>query len=251
MKRVFFLFLILFRLSCAFAENNLELMKAANKAYIRQDYNKAIEIYKKVIDNRYKSFELYYNIGNSYFKLNQIPSAILYYEKAKKLNPADDDLEFNLTLANRKIVDKIDVMPEIFIKTWWDSLVNFFSTDEWAKLTIVTFCLCIALFLLYLLATSHLLRRLAFWFSVLMLFISILFIVFAKHQFTDVQKVKEAIVFTPTLNVKSSPDQNSVDIFVIHEGLKVKIIDQVSDWYEIRIANGNKGWVKVSDIEII
>jgi tetratricopeptide (TPR) repeat protein len=251
MKKILILIFLTFRLSFAFADINNDLMMSAGKAYSKQDYNKAIELYKKVIDNGYKSFELYYNIGNSYFKLNQLPFAILYFEKAKKLNPADEDIKFNLTIANRRIVDKIDVLPELFIKTWWKSLVNYYNTDQWASLTVISLCLCIVLLLLFLLGTSHFVRRFAFWLSVFMLLISILCVVFARHQFNEVQKVKEAIIFTPTLNVKSSPDQNSTDIFVIHEGLKVKIIDQVGDWYDIQIANGSKGWIRITDMEII
>ncbi len=251
MKRILILIFITFWFSFAFADINSDLMMEAGKAYSKQDYNKAVEIYKKVVDNGFKSFKLYYNLGNSYFKLNQIPSAILYFEKTKKIDPTDEDLKFNLNVANRMIVDKIDVMPELFIKTWWNSLVNYYNTDQWAKLTVVSFCLCIVLLLIFLLSTSRILRQFTFWFSVMMLVTSILCVVFAKHQFNEVQKFKEAIIFTPTLNVKSSPDQNSTDIFIIHEGLKVKIIDQVGEWYSIQIANGSKGWIKITDMEII
>ena len=233
------------------ADNNNALAEQANKAYAKQDYNSAIELYKKVIDNGYESFKLYYNLGNAYFKSNQIPSAILYYEKAKKLNPSDEDLNFNLNVANNKIVDKIEAIPELFIKSWIDGFVKMFNTDDWARITIVTFCLSLVLLLIYLLSTSLSIRKLAFWFSIFMFIIAIFTFVFAKHQYNDLNKIKEGIVFTPTVNIKSSPDQNSVDIFVIHEGLKVRITDQVGDWYEVRIANGSKGWIKSSDVEII
>jgi tetratricopeptide (TPR) repeat protein len=254
MKRYLFLIFSLFLFTYAISEaqtQNTELIKQANQAYSKQDYAKATELYKKVIVNGYESFELYYNLGNSYFKTGQLSSAILYYEKARKLNPSDEDLNFNLKVANSRIVDKIDVIPELFIKTWSNNLVSFLNADNWAKLTVITSCLFFILLLLYLFSGTMILRKFAFWFSILFLIIAATSFVFAKHQFNDVNKIKEAIVFTPTVNIKSSPDQNSIDLFVIHEGLKVRVIDQINDWYEIRIANGSKGWVKNTDIEII
>ena len=230
---------------------NSELIQQANQAYSKQDYNKAIELYKKVIGNDMESFELYYNLGNAYFKTNQLPSAILYYEKAKKLNPSDEDLNFNLKVANNRIVDKIEVLPELFIKTWSNNFIGLFNADTWAKITVVAYILFFILLLFYLFSGTLVLRKVAFWLSVYLLIISVFSYIFAKHQFNELNKLKEAIVFTPTVNIKSSPDQSSTDLFVIHEGLKVKVTDLVNDWYEIRIPNGSKGWLKVSDLEII
>jgi tetratricopeptide (TPR) repeat protein len=254
MKKIILLIFLTFQFCIVFAdytEPNYMLMDKAAKAYSKGDFNTTVELYQKVLATKYTSFKLFYNLGNAYYKLNQIPSAILYYEKARKIDLSNEDLLFNLNMANRKIVDKIDVMPEIFIKTWYGTLLNFLTSDKWAKLTIIFFISCLILLLFYLLSKSQTVRKVTFWLSVFMLFSSIVCVVLAKQQFSETQKVKEAIVFTPTVNIKSSPDQNSQDIFVIHEGLKVRIMDQVSDWYEIRIANGNKGWIKVSDVEII
>lgn len=256
MKKYIFLLLLVVTSFCSFSINNQrttnnELIIQANQAYSKQDYNKAVELYKKVISNSYESFELYYNLGNAYFKNNQIPSAIYYYEKAKKLNPSDEDLNFNLKVANSIIVDKIDVIPELFIKKWSNGFIGIFNADAWAKLTVASFILFFMLLLLYLFSNTIILRKFAFWLSILFLASSILTYAFAKHQFNEMNKVKEAIVFTPTVSIKSSPDQGSVDLFVIHEGLKVKITDQVNDWYEIRIPNGSKGWIKITDLEII
>jgi len=255
MKKYLFLifFISLFRVSANNEQltTNNELIKQANQAYSKQDYSQASELYKKVLVNGFESFELYYNLGNSYFKQGQLPSAILYYEKAKKLNPSDEDLNFNLKVVNSRIVDKIDPMPELFIKTWSNDLVSLLNADSWAKLAVITFFLFFILLILYLFSKTMMLRKFAFWFSIVFLVFAITSFVFAKHQFNDVNKVKEAIVFTPTVNIKSSPDQNSTDLFVIHEGLKTRIIDQVNDWYEIRIANGSKGWLKNTDVEII
>ena len=248
---IFILAIIAFSANSEAQTPNSELIKQANEAYSKQDYTKATDLYKKVISNGYESFELYYNLGNSYFKTNQLSSAILYYEKAKKINPSDEDLEFNLKVANSRIVDKIEVIPELFIKTWSNNLVSLFNADNWAKITVITFFLFFILLIFYLFSRTMILRKFAFWFSILFLAFAVTSYVFAKHMFNDVNKIKEAVIFTPTINIKSSPDQSSVDLFVIHEGLKVRITDQVNDWYEIRIANGSKGWLKTTDLEII
>lgn len=251
MKKLSLLLLFNLLLLKCFSADLDNTMLEANKAYSAQDYNKAIELYKSVITKGYSSFKLYYNLGNAYFKANDIPSAIYYYEKASLINPSDEDLNFNLQLANTRITDKIEVMPEFFIKNWTKIFFNQFSADNWALLTISFFIIFFVILLLFLLSKSFLLRKILLWLSVCSLFLFVVFFFSAQRQYKAENNNKDAIVFTPTVQVKSSPDDNSTDIFVIHEGLKVRVLDNVKDWYEVRIGNGSKGWLKITDVKII
>ncbi|MBN2173660.1 MAG: tetratricopeptide repeat protein [Bacteroidales bacterium] len=223
----------------------------ANAAYSNEMYADAAHLYQQIVDKGYESSDLYYNLGNAYFKTNDIPSAILYYEKAKKLRPNDEDINFNLKIANTKIVDKIEPVPELFLKEWWRSLYNMFSANTWAKISIGGFILFFVLLAFYLLSKLMKIRKLAFYSGLVILFFTIFSFTIAYKKYNLVTKQKEAIVFTPTITVKSSPNPNSVDLFVIHEGSKVQIMEKVGDWYEIKIANGSVGWLPGQSIKQI
>lgn len=226
-----------------------DLFKKANGLYSSGRYQEAIKIYQQVIENGNESVSLYYNLGNAYFKANDIPSAILFYEKALKLSPTDNDIRFNLNVANTRIVDKIEPVPEFFIRTWINSLVNMLSVDNWARLLIGIFILFFVLVSVYLLSRTKSLRRIAFWAAVFVLIIFLITGLIGVYKYNLIKNNKEAIVFTPTVTIKSSPTQTSVDLFIIHEGTKVKILDKVGDWFEIRIANGSVGWLHKEDVK--
>jgi len=232
------------------ADNNT-LIKKANNEYKKENYNNAISLYSQVIKNGYECYGLYYNTGNSYFKIDDIPSAILYYEKAKKLNPNNDDINFNIKIANTKLIDKIEPIPELFLKQWWKKLLNLFPADIWAKITIIIFSLFFVLFTIYLLSKIITLKKISFWLAVVCFVLTIITYLFANKQYNLTNNEKTAIIFTPTLTVKSSPNNNSKDLFIIHEGMKVNIIDKVGSWYEIKIANGSIGWIEKSNAKII
>ena len=226
------------------AQSNGELISQGNKSYSEGRYNDAISLYSKVIDNRFESSELYYNLANAYFKANDIPSAILYYEKARKLNPKDDDINFNLNLANSRITDKIEPVPEFFLKRWWNDLINVFPVDAWGRICIITFLIALLCAAFFIISNSVLLRKLSFWIGGLLIFVSIFSFILGFRDYNRFIKHSEAIIFTSTVTVKSSPNDNSVDLFVIHEGTKVAILDKLGGWSEIHVANGSVGWVK-------
>ncbi len=227
------------------------LFYKANEEYNKEMYADAVEDYLKVIAAGYESGTLYYNLGNAYFKLDDIPSAILYYEKAKKLNPYDEDLDFNLNVAKMKVLDKIEPLPELFFKTWWRDLVNLFRADSWTEISLALFVLFFVLLSLYLLSGFTRIRKLSFYTGLIVLVMSVFTFVLASQKFTMERNLKEAIVFAPTITVKSSPNENSVDLFVIHEGSKVQVIDKVGEWYKIRIANGSIGWLPLETVKAI
>jgi tetratricopeptide (TPR) repeat protein len=227
------------------------LVLQADKAYNESRFEESIELYLQVVEMDYESADLYYNIGNSYFKLNKIPYAVLYYEKAKKLDPGNEDIEFNLNLANSRVIDKIEAIPELFYVTWWKNIRNLLDTDGWAKAGIIAFILFWIVALVFFFAKSILLRKASFWSGIITILIAAGSFTMAAQSHHSLTRQKEAVIFTPTLTVKSSPNENSVDLFVIHEGTKVRITDNVEGWSEIVIANGSKGWVKDNSFKII
>lgn len=243
---------ILLMLFClqGMADEQVEIDKA-KKAYMAGFYENAIAIYEKVIADGLVSSELYYNLGNAYFKTNNLPSAILNYERALKLNPGDEDISYNLGVANSRIVDKIEVLPELFYIRWWKDLKTWFSPDGWTLLGIGSFSLLFIFAALFLLSRSITGRKIYFLSGVIILLINIVSGIITWQTNTEAQKQNTAIVFTPTLPVKSSPDDSSIDLFVIHEGLKVTVTDNLGEWGEIRIANGSKGWVKADNLKPI
>lgn len=236
------LFLILFW-QTAFSANVDTLFSKANKEYTNEMYTNAIDDYLRIIQTGYESAELYFNLGNAYFKTNDIPSAVLYFEKAKKLKPNDNDINFNLNVANTQIVDKIEPVPELFFKQWWRSIYNIFNADTWAIISVVGFILFFVLLAFYLLSKLTIIRKSAFYTGLIVLFLTLFTFTIAFQKYNILKHQKEAIVFTPTITVKSSPNQNSVDLFVIHEGAKVKILETIGNWCEIKIANGSVGWL--------
>ena len=251
MKKYISIIIILFLTIGSVASENDSLIDFANKKYSEGLYNEAIENYQKVIDNGYTSYELYFNLGNSYFKMNDLPSSILYYERARRLSPNNKDIQFNLKIANSRIPDKIEKVPELFFKRWWNSFYNMFSVNNWAKITILVFVITLICTAFFILSKQRRIKMIGFWLGLLFLILSVFSFGLSYQKYIYSQKHHEAIVFTPTITIKSSPNKNSVDLFVIHEGAKLIITDKVDDWYEIRIANGGVGWLPQSSVEII
>ncbi len=223
----------------------------ANKAYSAGFYENAISLYEKIIADGSASPDIFYNLGNAYFKLDDIPSAILNYERALKWDPSNEDYQYNLKVANNKIVDKIDVLPELFYVRWWKSLKLWFSPDGWAKTALFTFALIFITVALFLLTSRMWMRKALFSFGILLILVNLISGIIAMQTYKEAKNQRTAIIFTPTVPVKSSPDESSIDLFVIHEGLKVTVIDEIGDWNEIRIANGSKGWIQSEHFKAI
>jgi tetratricopeptide (TPR) repeat protein len=232
------------------AQQQAEIEKA-NKAYMAGFYENSIAIYEKILATDVASPELYYNLGNAYFKTNDLPSAILNYERALKYKPGDEDILYNLGVANSKIVDKIDVLPELFYVRWWKELKLWLSPDGWASTLIGLFTFLFVLAASFFLSRSVTTRKVIFATGLLVLIACIISGLIAWQTYNGSKQQNSAIVFTPTLPVKSSPDESSIDLFVIHEGLKVNILDKLGEWNEIRISNGSKGWVKSENLKTV
>ena len=251
MRKVVFIISFLTVLISGRAQEPDSLFGSANRAFANAYYDEAITQYEKILEKGYASADLYFNLGNAYFKNKDYPSAILYYEKAKKLDPRDEDINFNLQVANARIVDKIEPVPELFLKRWWRSFVNIFSADTWAYIAVTGLILFFILLAFYLLSRRIRIRKISFFTGLGILAITLLAFAVSFRSYNYENSENSAIVFTPTITVKSSPNQNSVDLFVIHEGAKVQLLDQVGNWYEIRIASGSVGWLPSESVKKI
>ncbi|MFA6570269.1 MAG: tetratricopeptide repeat protein [Bacteroidota bacterium] len=254
MKRTFIILLVFFAFHLS-ASANTNIAKdnfsKANEFFKKGNYIKAIELYKSILNNGYESSELYYNLGNCYFRRNAVPSAILYFERAKRIAPDDDDILYNLGIANLRIVDKIEPVPKFFLFQLYDNMRNSFSSASWGSFVIISlwvFFLSLAGFITF---WSPLIRKILFGISVISLASAILFFVFAQQNYDKEQTRDEAIIFSPSVYVKSSPDAGGKDVLILHEGTKVKILDEVGDWRKIRLVNGNLGWALKQSMEII
>ena len=233
----------------AFAQDSL--MVKADQLYASQQYEKAIKIYEGILKGDKESAGLYYNLGNAYYKTGKYTKAILNYERAKLLAPNDEDIQFNLDLANQHVVDNINPLPKVFFVRWWNALANKLSTDGWAKISVVTFILALILAGFFFLSRSVSIKRLSFWVGILILAISIFSFNFAARQKNRMTSHNFAIITQPSVTVKSSPSDSGTDLFLIHEGLKVEIKDQLGSWKEIELADGNQGWLPASSLEKI
>ena len=227
------------------------LLDSAFQNYKKGNYQKAVENYLKIEKQGLSSAYLYYDIGNSYFRLHQTAKAILYYERAQLLNPSDIDISHNLQFANTMVSDKINELPEPFYVTWFNSYTNIFSANAWAWLAVLTFIISLSLiyfnFLTSQILTAKILKTLSMIFFVV--FVLSVFPAFSSYH-KQVAHDK-AIIMTDAVDVKSSPDDSGTVLFVIHEGTKVKISDEFEEWVEIRLADGNTGWIKLKDLERI
>jgi tetratricopeptide (TPR) repeat protein len=223
----------------------------AAKAYNSKQYTEAIAAYTKIIAGGYESYSLYYNLGNAYFRNNELAQAVLYYEKALKLEPNSEDVQYNIEVVNSKLVDKVEKVPELFYKKWWKQLVNMLSIDTLALVSILLLTLSLLLIAIYIAAVNIMIRKICFWSGAILLLTFGISVTAASQRNHYIVNQHEAIVFTANVNIKSSPDENSKDIFVLHEGIKVILLDEVSQWQEIRIANGSVGWIKNSDLRKI
>ena len=228
------------------------LWNAGVQAYTNGDYAQALQDWEDVRATGLMSRELYYNLGNAYFKTGEIAPAILWYERALRLDPSDADVRYNLEFAKAQTQDKIDEVPEIFFEQWGHALCYLLPSDTWAGICIVFFALTVGLVLLFLLGRTSAQRRLGFFTAIVTLILAFLGWDFAQWQKTEAERQDMAIVMRPVSSVKSSPSADSAkDLFILHEGTRVKILDNVSGFSNIELADGRQGWISARDIEVI
>lgn len=248
LKKFFLFFLFLSPLLVAQTE---VFMQQGNQYYQKQQYDKAIEFYDKVLNEGYESAGLYYNIGNAYYREGKLGYAILNYERALKLSPGDDDIQHNLALANSRTIDRLNTFPDFFLFQWWESFLALFTFSGWVYLSYFFYILLLAVILFYFFTRQPDKQRLAFFTGLAVLFLFILSISISAIKYNREFNIKNGIVVEQSATAKLSPDSDSKDAFVIHEGLKVRLEDKVANYYEIRLKDGKIGWLPESDIKMI
>ncbi len=240
-----------------FAPSSAETSDAAytkqmgDSAYLAEDYSKAIEVYEAIL-GKGESSQVYYNLGNSYFKNKDIAHAILNYERAYLLDPSDQDLKANLEIARARTVDQVDVIPDLFFVSWYKSLANARSERSWSIWAIACFCLALLSAAFYLVSKTVARRKAGFALSALFLVLCLVFNLMASGQKDRLENRNQAIVMEPSVTVRSTPSETGTSVFVLHEGRKVTIKDDsMNQWKEISLEDGKVGWIPTSAIEVI
>ena len=254
LKKRFFLFLLfisLFLCAAISQDTNRDKFYQGVTYFTAGSYKEALDSWTDIYNTGYRSANLNYNIGNAYFKLNDVPSAILFYERAYLLKPADENINYNLQIARTLIVDRFEEIPELFFIRWYNFISLFLSTNIWAEVSVISFVLFLLLLSLYIYSAKHRHKVIGFMLAMFFLILSLSSFAFTSQNKSLVYNSHKAIISNPLVNGKSSPDNSGTDLFVLHEGTKVTIEDEVGEWYEIRLSDGNKGWVPLNSIIII
>ena len=230
---------------------NTELFEQATTAYNQGAYEKAIENYLEIVNNGEHSAALYYNLGNCYYKLNQIAPSIYYYEKALLLKPGDKEIKNNLIYAQQMTIDAIETTPESGLTRIYNSFIGILSFDQWAYLAVSLVILFVLSYLAYyfLRYSSH--KRISFIVSIISLILGITSLGFAFVQYNYYNSEQPAIVFAEECLVKSEPNNRSSEVFLLHEGTKVKVLDELEDFRKIELADGKIGWVHQDEIKLL
>lgn len=233
------------------AQDARALFDQGNKLYLEQKYPEAIQTYETVLKSGLENGELYFNLGNAYFRTGKLAPAILSYERAHKLLPNDDDIAFNLQYANVRIVDKIDPVPTLFIYRWADDVLDLFSPRTQLWLVYGSFLLALGAFTALFYGRSFNVRRIALFAGICAAAWCIVSAAFYGINTYRASTTIYGIVTNDVSNIKSAPDPKSSDVFVLHTGLKVQVLDEVNGWKKIRLSDGKVGWIPEREVETI
>ncbi len=248
LKTIAVLLIVISNLSGFAQEDNIQLWEKANAFYTTEEYQQAAGLYEEILATGYESSKLYFNLGNAYYKMGDINMALLNFERAKVLDPNNKDIDFNLQLANQFVVTSIEPLPLPFFLRWRTNVINMYSSDTWSYISIAAFVIFLILTGLFIFSKIVSVRRISFLAGIIIVIFSGFTFSFASKQKKKIVERNSAIVFCPRVTVKSSPSQTGTDLFLIYEGLKVEITDSVNTWKEIKLADGNEGWLPDSCI---
>jgi len=247
-----FIIVLLFCAALSYAQSTVEL---ASEAYRTEDYKKSIQLYEQVLAQNVsegkESAEIYYNLGNAYFRNGETAKAILNYERALLLNPGDSDIRHNLRFARTRIEDKIDTSDSFFLTNWVNSFKNLFSSNTWANIAIALFMAFLACIAAFLFVRRMWIRKTAFYAGIVIFVFMLVANLFAFNQKNSRINRNTGIVMAASASIMTSPDANSQELFRLHEGTKVKLNKTDGNWIEIEIANGSVGWTSKENVEVI
>lgn len=234
------------------ARSNAGLSDSAATYYARSEFQKAIRCYESILEEGKDSWILYYNLGNAYFKNNNLGKAILNYEKAKKLNPTNNDLLNNMQIAESKVIDKIE-HRQILLQS---EIKNFFiyrlSTTGWAWMTIGTLLTALFLFFMFYAANSTGIKRFSFWTGSVFSILFLLSLTFGFMALNEKNSKVNGVIVAPAVNVYNSPraEDNNKKTYQLNEGTKVKLLEIEQEWANVQLANGNEGWIKAAEVGV-
>jgi tetratricopeptide (TPR) repeat protein len=227
------------------------LYQKASELYESGKYESALAAYREIITSGFEAPDLYYNMGNAAFRSNNIGHAVLYYEKALKLDPSHQDATHNLEFVSRYKVDAFEEVPELFIRTWISAAVDALPERTWSILALLGFVLTLACLLLYLFAKGLTLKKTGFFAALVGLILFIFTISAALTQHRGIVQPEFGIIISPSVIVRSTPSESGIELFILHEGARIRANEQVTGWYNIRIIDGREGWVRTGDFEHI
>lgn len=231
------------------ASDAQQLFRAGNQAFQKGDYQKAAQDYLEILNKGYESGELYYNLGNAYFKMGKLGLARLYYERAKRFIPDDEALNENLKLLEHRLVDKIQKPPRFFLTVWWENFLGLFSLSLLTYLVVISFWLFLFSWAFYLYMKKQKHKDRGKTLIVIMLVIFLLFGITLFDKINHVDNVSYGVILKPTVTVYSEPRKEATEIFMVHEGTKVEILRHNNGWLEIKLDDGKTGWLKADTLE--
>jgi len=245
------LFILFFAQVLGASAQNEALFDNATVSYNEGNYEKAVENYLEILENGQHSAELYFNLGNCYYKLNQIAPSIYYYEKALLLKPNDPEIKNNLLYAQNMTLDAIEHMPETGLDKIKKSITGFLSFDQWAKTAVAFMILFVLLYIAFYFFRYSSRKRIAFIASIVALMISIISVFFAFIQYSEFNDNQPGIVFSEEIAIRSEPNNRSQEIFTLHEGAKVNVLEELNGYQKIKIADGKIGWLPKESIKVL
>lgn len=255
MRQVFNILVFLSVIGRSVAAEPLALLDSANSAYSKGNYEKAVQGYEGVLSAGYEAPEVYFNLGNAYYKLDRVGMSVLNYERAKKLSPFDEEINFNLKLANQRTLDKIESGPQLFLNDWWNNIKSMQSERTWGLRSIV----CFSLFLFFLgvfITTNKLFtKQLGFWLGLAFLFFSVVSFSVTKSRYNDLKSQNSAVILASSAEIKNAPSNSGTKLFILHEGTTVSTPQVIStsdgEWVMVQLSPEKAGWVKRTSLEFI
>jgi pentatricopeptide repeat protein len=244
------IFLFVLFTNSGFASNN-ELMQQAGEFYRNGEFDKAIQIYEELRDEGYEGTSLFFNLANSYYRIGKLGYAILNYERAIKISPTDEDVKHNLSFANLSTVDRIQQLPTFFLFEWWEALLASLSINGWTYTAYFFYFVLIFLFVFYFFAKTISQQKLILFSGLGALIFFVITVSLLVVKINRDQTYISGVVVEQSITVKTSPDPKSTDAFVVHEGLKVNLEDNLDEWIKIRLADGKVGWVENDSVRRI
>lgn len=237
------------------SEPGSALLDSANSAYAKADFQKAANLYQDILKMGYEAPEVYYNLGNCYFKLDQVGMSILNYEKAKKISAHDEDLNFNLKLANQRTVDKVEPLPQLFLEEWWEDLIKMHSEKVWGIRSIISFFIFLFFLGVFITSGKVFTKQLGFWLSILFIVFSAFSFFIAKSSYSSAKAHDSAVILSSSAEVKNSPAETGKKLFILHEGTMVSttqvILSSEGEWVMVQLSPEKAGWVKRASLEFI